>query len=87
MRLEQGLVQDAVFSIIVSLCLTFAIVLISTRDVLLSLMTLMAISCVVIAVLASMVWLTWKISIIESICLTVLVGLSVDYAVRGSTHP
>lgn len=82
MRLEQGLVRDAVFAIFVSLTLTLVIVSLTTRDFLLSIMSTVTIGMVVLTMIANIVWLGWDISIIESICLTILVGLSVDYTIH-----
>eukprot|EP00038_Savillea_parva_P006417 m.163683 g.163683 ORF g.163683 m.163683 type:complete len:1050 (+) comp12325_c0_seq1:204-3353(+) len=82
MRLEQGLKNDAVFSILVSLLLTFVIVCASTRDILVSVMATATIGFIVLTMIANVVWLGWKISVIESICLTILVGLSVDYTIH-----
>jgi hypothetical protein len=82
MRLERGLVRDAVTSIFVSLLLTFIIVSISTRDLRLSLTSTLSIGMIVMTMIANIVWLGWKISVIESICLTILVGLSVDYTIH-----
>lgn len=82
MRLEEGLLKDAFFSIAVSIVLSFVIVAISTRSIALSLVATLTIGCIVLAMLANLVWMGWKISILESICLTVLVGLSVDYTIH-----
>jgi len=82
MRMEQGLVRDAGFAIFISLVLTLIIVSISTRDIRLSLLSTMTIGFIVLTMVATIVWLGWKISVIESICLTILVGLSVDYTIH-----
>lgn len=82
MRMEQGLVRDAAFAIFISLLLTLIIVMASTRDVRLSLMATLVIGMIVLTMVANITWLGWKISVIESICLTILVGLSVDYTIH-----
>lgn len=82
MRLEQGLIKDAITAMAVSLALAFIIIFLSTTDLLLSLTSTAVISTIVLIIIANLVWIGWKVSVLESICLTVLVGLSVDYTIH-----
>ena len=82
MVLEQTLLSAAVIGIGASLSLAFVIIVALTADFLLSLMAIAAIGGVVTTLIAIVVWLGWSLSIIESICLTILVGLSVDYVIH-----
>eukprot|EP00039_Didymoeca_costata_P008447 m.112212 g.112212 ORF g.112212 m.112212 type:complete len:1026 (+) comp14086_c0_seq4:217-3294(+) len=81
-ELDRVLLQSALTGIGASIAIAFLIVLISTTDVLLTILTLVAIGGTVASLIAMMVWIGWKMSVIESICLTILVGLSVDYTIH-----
>eukprot|EP00041_Stephanoeca_diplocostata_P025695 m.678196 g.678196 ORF g.678196 m.678196 type:complete len:1033 (+) comp22804_c1_seq2:366-3464(+) len=82
MRLEELLLENALFAMLISLTIAFLIVWVSTRDVGLSLMSALTIFGIVLTLMATMVWISWEISVIESICLTILVGLSVDFTIH-----
>merc|ERR1712166_1647763 len=82
MELELTLNRSVVFGIGVSLAIAFVIIVLTTNDVLLSLMSVFTIGAIVVSLMANIVWLGWSISVVESICLTILVGLSVDYTIH-----
>ena len=65
-----------------SLALAFLVLLISTRDLVVSVLATTSIGSVVATVLGTMQLLGWSFGITVSICTTVLVGLSVDYTVH-----
>eukprot|EP00039_Didymoeca_costata_P009116 m.120592 g.120592 ORF g.120592 m.120592 type:complete len:1010 (-) comp14368_c0_seq2:153-3182(-) len=81
-ELDRVLLQSALTGIGASMTIAFVIVLISTTDLWLTLLTMVAIGGTVASLIAMMVWIGWTMSIIESICLTILVGLSVDYTIH-----
>lgn len=82
MRLEELLLDNALFAMVISLVIAFLIVWVSTRDIGLSLLSTFTIFGIVLTLMATLVWMGWDISVIESICLTILVGLSVDYTIH-----
>ncbi|EDQ89828.1 dispatched-like protein [Monosiga brevicollis MX1] len=82
MVLEQTLLSAAVTGIGASLALAFVIIVLTTHDLVLSVMAIVAIGGVVTTLIAFIVWLGWSLTVIESICLTILVGLSVDYVIH-----
>lgn len=84
MQLEQTLLEAAIIGIGASLALGFVIIVVLTQDVLLSLMAITSIGGVVASLIGAVVWLGWTLSLIESVSLTILVGLSVDYSIHLS---
>merc|ERR1711988_524358 len=62
--------------------LAFVVVLLTTKQILVALASLVTIVGVLSSVLGSMVALGWELGTIESICLTILAGFSVDYVVH-----
>jgi len=82
MKLELVLLQSAYFGMIASLILAFVIIMLSTKDFVLTCTAVLTIFLIVVALIASIVWIGWSVSVLESICLTILVGLSVDYTIH-----
>ncbi|EGD75300.1 hypothetical protein PTSG_06952 [Salpingoeca rosetta] len=82
LHLEDTLLRAAIVGIAASLSLAFVIIIVMTRDITLSVMSIISIGGVVVSLIALMVMLGWTLGLIESVCLTILVGLSVDYVIH-----
>lgn len=82
MRTEQTLIRSAVQGAFISLAATFVVMLISTQGFLLSFWVTLTVGLIFLSLMAAMVLIGWTLGIIESVALTVTVGLSVDYAVH-----
>lgn len=82
MELQDTLLQAALIGIGASLGLAAGIIFITTKDVVISFFSVLSICGVVASLVAFMVWIGWELGVIESICLTILVGLSVDYTIH-----
>jgi hypothetical protein len=76
------LAQGAVFGIVLSSILTFLVLLVTTLNIWLTIFSSLTIFGIVSCILGEMVLLGWELGLIESISITVLVGLSVDYVVH-----
>lgn len=72
----------ASINLLASLVVAFFVLILSTRDLITSLLATACIASVVATVLGTMGLRGWSFGIIESICTTVLVGLAVDYTVH-----
>lgn len=79
---EKVLLKSAVWGTVFSLVLAGIMILIATNNYLVTFWSLLVIFLVVNAVVASMVLLDWTLGVVESICLTICVGLSVDYTIH-----
>merc|ERR1712118_267211 len=62
--------------------LAIVVVLLATQQILVAFASVLTILGVLVSVLGSMVALGWELGTIESICLTILAGFSVDYVVH-----
>jgi predicted RND superfamily exporter protein len=82
MELDKVLLRSALVGIGASLTIAFIIILASTTDLILTCLSMVSIGGTVASLIAMIVWIGWKMSIVESICLTILVGLSVDYTIH-----
>lgn len=79
---EKVLLSSAVWGTVFSLILAGIMILIATNNYLVTAWSLLVIFLVVNAVVGTMVVLGWTLGVVESICLTICVGLSVDYTIH-----
>lgn len=61
---------------------SFAILLLSTGNIVLSLMAIVSVSVVIVSVVALMVFKGWELGVSESISIVIMIGLAVDYVVH-----
>jgi hypothetical protein len=79
---EKVLLSSAVWGTVFSLCLAAVMILAATNNYLVTGWSLLVIILVVNAVVGTMVIMGWTLGVVESICLTICVGLSVDYTIH-----
>merc|ERR1712193_527736 len=82
MHTQTVFVSSALTGMITGTVLAFVVVLFATQQILVALASVLTIAGVVSSVLGSMVALGWELGTVESICLTILAGFSVDYVVH-----
>merc|ERR1711959_521102 len=82
MHTQTVFVSSALTGMITGTVLAFAVVLFATQQILVAFASVLTILGVLVSVLGSMVSLGWELGTIESICLTILAGFSVDYVVH-----
>jgi predicted RND superfamily exporter protein len=82
MALVEILLNGVLEGVIFSLAFAFAILLVSTNNLVITLMSFSAILGIVMTVFLSMVLAGWEVSILESVCLIIIVGMSIDYTVH-----
>lgn len=82
MQTQHLLVQTAWASTILSVALAFCILLMATRSLPVAAVASACIGGVVLLFLGFMVAAGWRLNMIESVCMTLLVGCSVDYIVH-----
>ena len=76
------LVRGAVFGIVASGIVAFLVLSISTFNPFVAFLSMVNITGVLLCILGMMAMAGWEMGVIESISITVLVGLSVDYVVH-----
>jgi predicted RND superfamily exporter protein len=69
-----------------SLGFAFVVLFAYTRNLLLTLIAIFSISFVMVSIICVMVLRGWEMGISESIALSLLLGLSVDYMVHLASH-
>lgn len=80
--ISRGLLKLAIQGIYFGLGLCFVVIAGATADFTLTFLTTLSIACSVAALISTMVWMQWDLGTLESICVAVLVGLSVDYSLH-----
>ncbi|KAJ3439580.1 sterol-sensing domain [Anaeramoeba flamelloides] len=82
MLTEEIMITVALTTIFVSLGIAFLIILISTKNYITSTLAILSIGGVVVTIIGMMISLGWSLGAVESISLTIIVGISVDYIVH-----
>ena len=62
------------------------ILLLATRNILISLYALLTVVMIVLCVMAVMVVAGWQMGVSESIAMVIIIGFSVDYVVHLASH-
>lgn len=83
---EKEFVNSALQGIVFSLISCFVILLFFSRNIVISVMCLVAVAIVNVSVLAIIVVEGWEFGVSESICTVIIIGLSVDYCVHLATE-
>ncbi|XP_048586326.1 protein dispatched homolog 3 [Nematostella vectensis] len=82
MKVQRVLVENATRGILISLCLTFPILLLMLGNWAVALLCILTISCITVGVIGFITMFGWKLGVLESLNLTLVVGLAVDYVVH-----
>ena len=80
--LQLSLVSATPISICLSLAVAGLVLLLTSRNVLITLYALLTISGAVFVTIASLVLLGWEMDVLESIIMSLAVGLSVDFTIH-----
>merc|ERR1711959_495791 len=82
MHTQTVFVSSALTGMIAGTILAFTVVLFATQQILVAFASVLTIVGILGSVLGSMVAMGWELGTVESICLTILAGFSVDYVVH-----
>merc|ERR1711907_303144 len=82
MHTQTVFVSSAVTGMVTGTILAFVVVLLATQQIVVAFASMFTIVGILASVLGAMVALGWELGTIESICLTILAGFSVDYVVH-----
>jgi hypothetical protein len=80
--LQKSLSKGTFISMSISLAIAFGVMLLTTGNVYISVFAIVTIICALGVTVGSLVLMGWKLNILESITLSVSVGLSVDFALH-----
>jgi hypothetical protein len=76
------LVSSSLVGLMVAFPLALVVILLATKSLMVAMVSVVSIAYVVACVIGAMVALGWALGFMESICITVVVGLAVDYMVH-----
>ncbi|KAK3092676.1 hypothetical protein FSP39_005755 [Pinctada imbricata] len=80
--LQHSLATETPIAIGVSLAVVALVTFITTLNILISLLSIISIACVMFVTISIMVLMNWELNILESVVVTVAIGLSVDYTLH-----
>ena len=76
------MVSSAISSAALSIALAFGIILISTLNAVVAFFAIATVIAIVGCVMGSIVLMGWELGLLESMCMSILVGMSVDFVVH-----
>ncbi|XP_072176170.1 protein dispatched homolog 1-like [Diadema setosum] len=80
--LQESLATGTPLSIGLSLGAAATVLLLTTRNLLITLYAMMSIACTVFVTIGSLVLMGWELNILESTVMTLSIGLSVDFTIH-----
>jgi hypothetical protein len=80
--LQKSLSRGTFVSMSISLAVAFAVMLVTTGNVYISVLATITITCALGVTVGSLVLMGWKLNVLESITLSVAVGLCVDFTLH-----
>jgi len=82
MESELAFLTSATYGMTLAIAFSFLILLVATRNIILALLSILAVGIVITSVVAIMVFNEWELGVSESIAVVILIGLAVDYVVH-----
>lgn len=83
---ERAFVKNAIQGIIISIAFSFAVLLATSLNVIVSIYSVFSIIGVILSVMTVIVLNGWELGVSESVALVIVIGLSVDYVVHLANH-
>ncbi|XP_026678199.1 protein dispatched [Diaphorina citri] len=80
--LQDALQDDTVNSIIISMVVALIVLMISLMNPVLAILAIVTISSIIFVSIATLVLLGWKLNVLESVAICLVIGLSVDYSLH-----
>uniref|UniRef100_A0A8D8X106 Protein dispatched n=1 Tax=Cacopsylla melanoneura TaxID=428564 RepID=A0A8D8X106_9HEMI len=80
--LQDALQKDTINSIIVSIIVALIVLMFSLMNPVLAIMAIVTISSIIFVSIATLVLLGWKLNVLESVAICLVIGLSVDYSLH-----
>ena len=80
--LQHSLLQGTYSAIAVAMVFSFIVLLGSTRNIMLSVLAIFTVFTIIMTSLAILVMAGWQLNILESVIITVAIGLSVDFTLH-----
>ena len=86
MRTEKAFADGVKQGVSISIVLAFAIMVISTQNILIALYAILSVGLIVLTVVGIMVMNDYQLGVSESIAMVIIIGFSVDYVVHLGAH-
>lgn len=80
--LQKSLLEGTFVAIAVAMVISFLVLFLSTQNIMLSVFAISTVFSIIIVTVAVLVVLGWKLNILESVVVTLAIGLSVDFTLH-----
>ena len=81
MRSKVEFRRSAIIGLIVAACLSTVVLLLATQNIILALASILSVGIVGVTIVALIATLQWELGLSESLCIVIMIGLSIDYCV------
>jgi protein dispatched 1 len=85
MSSENAFWQSAVQGIIIASTFAFVVLLIATRNIVQSLLSMFCVLIIIASVVTIMVLQGWQLGVTECVCVVMIIGFSVDFVIHLSS--
>ncbi|XP_064600617.1 protein dispatched homolog 3-like [Liolophura sinensis] len=82
LRIQQTLANAAIYGVAIGLSLALPILIVTTQNIIIGFVATLTIGCVTVCVIGMIPMAGWRLGVLESLNLCLVVGLSVDYVVH-----
>jgi predicted RND superfamily exporter protein len=82
LHLRQSFIKYADQGILFSMSMSFLVLLLTTKNFYISVMAILSISAIILGLMSMVNLFGWEFGIIESTCVIIFIGISVDYVVH-----
>jgi predicted RND superfamily exporter protein len=76
--------ENAITGIVFGCIFSFFVLMVMTQNIIICLISIFSIQAIIVQMLASIHYFGWKFGLVESTCVIVFIGISVDYVVHFS---
>ena len=80
--LQKAIANGTYYSILLSLSVAFLVMLFTSLNVLITIYALITITLAIAATIACLVFMGWELNIVESVTISLAVGLSIDFTIH-----
>ena len=80
--LQKSLFEGTFIAIAVAMTMSFLVLVVSTKNIVLSLFAILTVFSIILITMGILVMMGWELNILESVVITLSIGLSVDFTLH-----
>lgn len=84
--LQDSLSKGTIISIILSIGVSLLVLLLVTFNIVISFYAIATVSCSIFTTIAILIGIGWKLNVLESVAVSTVIGLSIDFSLHYAVH-